>query len=212
MLLRIKGHTCIIQLSLRCCLDPTCLLGTLPHTELFETCSVCRMQKKRSVKISTVSVSVYVTIQNSAFCGLALQKGRASTKNNSDQRKKNPKQKMHPFLWASLSHCLGVTVYLMSFLDCESTPPLSGFYPRFSYGMTGSKSGFKIYFYSLSLSVLISSSLLREKYGGLSFLTTTAKTQRETLQFGKSKSLCRGGTGADGVAGWRGLGARQPVP
>lgn len=84
--------------------------------------------------------------------------------------------------------------------------------------MIGNKSGFKVYFYSwslsLSLSVLISSSLLsllREKYDALSCLTTTAKTLRETLQFGKNKSLCRGETGADGMAGWRGLGAQQPV-
>ena len=106
-----------------------------------------------------------------------------------------------------------VLVYLMSFLDCEATPPPSSVCPRCSYG---NKSGFKMHFYSfLSLSLccflLLLSSLFREKHDDLSCLTTTARTPRETPVFGRTKNLCRGRTGADGVAGWRGRGAQQPA-
>lgn len=109
---------------------------------------------------------------------------------------------------------VSVFIYLMSLLDCESTPPLGGVCPRCSYGIIGTGSGFKTYF-SLSLSLSLCPdfffSLFREKYDGLSCLTTTARTPREMPHFGRNKSLCLGGTGADGAAGWRGQGAQQPV-
>lgn len=107
---RAHMHNIAVFVSLRqnlICLDPTCLLGTPPHIELFDfLCNRLNVlmlslqdAEKRSVKTSTVnhwihyvSLSVYVTIQNSAFCKIAPQKGRASTKNNSDQRGKKTKQ------------------------------------------------------------------------------------------------------------------------
>lgn len=80
--------------------------------ELSDTDSLCNLPNvwvfmlslqdadKRFVNTSTVnhwihyvSLNVYVTIQNSAFCRLAPQKGRASTKNNSDQRNKKKQNK-----------------------------------------------------------------------------------------------------------------------
>lgn len=76
---------------------------------------------KRFVKTSTVnhrihyvSLSVYVTIQNSAFCRLAPQKGRASTKNNSDQRnKKNETNKQYILPSGPLSVIVLVSVFTL---------------------------------------------------------------------------------------------------
>lgn len=113
--------------------------------------------------IHYVFLSVYVTIQNSAFCRLAPQKGRASAKNNPDQRngKKNKPNKQHILPSGPLSAVVLVSVfiYLMSMLDYESTPPLGGVCPRCSYGITGTGSGFIFNSICLSLSLSLSFSL-----------------------------------------------------
>lgn len=91
-----------------------------------------------------VFVCVCGAIQNCAFSRLAPQKGTGWAKNNPDQRNRKKKNKSpintsFPLgLFSAVVLVVGF-VYLMSFLDCESTPPLSNMFPRCSYGMTGNK-------------------------------------------------------------------------